>query len=459
MADSDLFFIPVADGVVAYAPLRHLCVKMTQEEYENEAARERILSENLFLTSTISQGAGVMGFGEFSLEDAEYLTIGLTSACNLRCAYCYANGGDYSVVMSPRLLDASLDLAEACFKKHGRLGVCFMGDGETLTVKDAFFASCERLRAISPDIQIQLITNGTLITEEIAQHLKALAVDVQISYDPLSETRPFADGSSSTSSVEAAFGLLAAAGVDVYVRSTIIPETAHLMPDMVRHLASIAPSLRGAMFEPVGLCSKNNETFSATDFTRPWIEALAVAKTLGLHLNTSGYRHELKRSPAFCGTATPSVTIVASGIITSCSRATREGQEVYSDQFIFGRYREDYGQFIIDQEKVDALRRNTIVSAYPECDDCAARLHCAGGCPIKRAAGENNCELNYTLFVFTLLEMLEGGYFVNQNQAKKVVHVEAPMGFQVMADSPNTFMVPFGSSCAGPSADFTLNVS
>lgn len=457
MADNDLFFIPVSSGVIAYAPLRHLCVKMTQEEYDDSASRKRILAENLFLSTKTSNALGSMGFGEFKLDDAEYLTIGLTSACNLRCSYCYASGGEFATVMSKRLLDAIIDQAAACFAKNGKLGICFMGDGETLTVKDRFFDACDRLRAISSEISIQLITNGTLVTEEIAQRLKALNVDVQVSYDPLSETRPYVDGSSSTSAVEAAFGILAAAGVDVYVRSTITPEMAPKMPDMVRHLASIAPSMKGAMFEPVGLCSRNSETFTPSDFTRPWIEAMAVAKNFGIPLNTSGYRHEMKRSPAFCGTATPSVTIVASGIITSCSRATRIGQESYSDQFIFGQYREDYGQFIIDQEKVDALRENTVVHAYPECAECAARWHCAGGCPIKRAAGENNCELSYTLFVYTLLEMLEGGYFVNQNQAK-TVNVTS-MGFHVTSDAPNTFMVPFNSACANPNSDLSYSVS
>lgn len=100
----------------------------------------------------------------------------ITAECNLRCKHC--------VVSADKKLRQELTTDEALSLVHewARLGVqniTFSG-GEPLLRPDLFEIANY---AKSRNINLQIATNGTLITPDIAVKLKRLSMDVQISLD------------------------------------------------------------------------------------------------------------------------------------------------------------------------------------------------------------------------------------------------------------------------------------
>jgi len=105
-----------------------------------------------------------------------------TSKCNLKCIHCYANAGSQSdaELTTDEAKDFLNDLAEM------RIPVLLFSGGESLLRKDLFeLASFITSKGIS----ISLSTNGTLISEEIAEKLKKAGFSyIGVSIDGLQDT-------------------------------------------------------------------------------------------------------------------------------------------------------------------------------------------------------------------------------------------------------------------------------
>jgi sulfatase maturation enzyme AslB (radical SAM superfamily) len=114
--------------------------------------------------------------------DITGLSIVLTAACNLGCAYCYQNA------KQPRripweTLEAALDLLRATRRSHVRL--VFTG-GEPLLEFDLLQRAVDHVESIRPpDLQVryEIVTNGTLLDEWRAAFLAGHDFAAQVSFD------------------------------------------------------------------------------------------------------------------------------------------------------------------------------------------------------------------------------------------------------------------------------------
>lgn len=100
----------------------------------------------------------------------------LTAACNLRCLHCVVSAGLKADKELPtkRCLELIEELAD-----FGLQSIAFSG-GEPLLHPD-FRLIAEKVR--NRGLMIQVATNGTMVTKEIAQWLKELNAEVQVSLD------------------------------------------------------------------------------------------------------------------------------------------------------------------------------------------------------------------------------------------------------------------------------------
>ena len=106
------------------------------------------------------------------------LDIEFTKDCNLRCIYCYANGGEKQEheLEKEKILDI-IDQA----KNLGLKQIIFTG-GEPLIRKD-FFEVAEYARSL--DVYVSVYTNGTLIDEEVAKKMFDLKIFPCVKLDSL----------------------------------------------------------------------------------------------------------------------------------------------------------------------------------------------------------------------------------------------------------------------------------
>ncbi len=111
------------------------------------------------------------------------LVLNISNACNLRCRYCYANGGSYQSdegIMSEKVCRDALDLF---YERFETIDFIQLFGGEPLMNMPLIKYVCEYVRKYHNNTRIGLVTNGTLITQEFIDLVKEYKIIVTVSYD------------------------------------------------------------------------------------------------------------------------------------------------------------------------------------------------------------------------------------------------------------------------------------
>ncbi len=125
------------------------------------------------------------------------LTVAPTMACNFKCTYCYEGERVQNVTMSEEVIDGLIKF----IKKHDckNLNLTWYG-GEPLCVWEKIVEITKRIEALGiPEIHYGMVTNGSLINEEIIKFIAERKFDyIQITLDGDKEThnkrRPMKNG-------------------------------------------------------------------------------------------------------------------------------------------------------------------------------------------------------------------------------------------------------------------------
>ncbi len=128
-----------------------------------------------------------------------FASLHLTLACNLRCTYCYA-GSKVNKSMTPEIAIKSTDFLIANSDEF--LNITFFGGEPTLRFNliKLVVERCYELRGAKP-INFGMVTNGTLLTEEMIDYFKKHDVLYTLSFDgdrfSQDKGRPTTNGGSS----------------------------------------------------------------------------------------------------------------------------------------------------------------------------------------------------------------------------------------------------------------------
>ena len=114
--------------------------------------------------------------------DTLSITIIPTTSCNLRCIYCYSDGGNVAVDLEEQYaIDVFDSLMERYPNIHG-LNLFFAGGGEPLLRIDIMKEILTYVHSRGFQPQIRLVTNGVLVPENLSW-LRKNSVYLRISYD------------------------------------------------------------------------------------------------------------------------------------------------------------------------------------------------------------------------------------------------------------------------------------
>ncbi|MCC2678292.1 MAG: radical protein [Pseudobdellovibrio sp.] len=155
--------------------------------------------------SSVNQDAkpGKIDFGIRSI------TINVNQICNLKCAYCAAGGdGTYGEPLTQISIEKTLPQIKFFIDRlphNAKFSITFVG-GEPLlhpfAVKAIYDYAVELCKKKNVRFSISIVTNGTLITPEVAKLLKQMQIHITISLDGVKEindvVRPSKNKSSST---------------------------------------------------------------------------------------------------------------------------------------------------------------------------------------------------------------------------------------------------------------------
>jgi uncharacterized protein len=173
--------------------------------------------------------------------------LAITQKCNLACDYCYI--GKKQSVMPLSTAESIIDFIFQYAQKNGvseRIDISFFG-GEPLI-------EIELLKKITRIIKnhrsynkflvlISLVSNGTLLSEDILKFLKENNIELCISCDGPAEVqdkfRHFPDGRGSSSVVEKNIKRAVKIFPLLSVNAVFSPENLYLLPEAVDYLASL----------------------------------------------------------------------------------------------------------------------------------------------------------------------------------------------------------------------------
>jgi uncharacterized protein len=355
-------------------------------------------------------------------------TLLLTSACNLRCRYCYAASGESpAAFMRPETAHRAIDFVatNAAAAHASSFEIAYHGAGEptqhwTLLQESHLYAegvaNAKGLR-----LRSSLTTNGVLSPEQrawIASNLDSATV----SFDGLPEvqdgSRPCASGGGSSSAVLATLRAFDGAGFRYSIRMTATAESVPSLPQSVAYVCRrFRP--RAIQIEPVYRMGRGRDAVSAE--TAAFIAAYRAARRTSPKaarlLRFSGARVGTLTN-RFCGVAHDNFCVSPAGNVSACHEVADERQP-WADRFFYGRPSTADCGYDFD-ERVYALLREQTVDHREYCRDCFAKWNCAGDCYHKSLhadstefAGAGRCEISRELTKDQILENIaaSGGVF------------------------------------------------
>lgn len=352
------------------------------------------------------------------------VTLFLTSRCNLRCRYCYADAGHKEIDMTWDVAGAAIDLAaeNAGWLGHTSFCVGFHGGGEP-TMAWQMLTRCvqyarSKAETMGLDVELFAATNGFISKPKrqyLAEHFTNINVSMDGPQDIQDYNRPTVHQGGSFDAVRDALTYFNDAGLPFGIRTTITRSSVGRMVEIVEYLHSQFNFIYLQM-EPVWLCGRcvrsEDPPPDDDEFIDNFIKAFKRGHELGIQVTYSGARLDALTSK-FCAAPGDSFTVLPEGIVTSCYEVT-EPSDPKAKIFHFGSYKAETGGFDFDLQRLEALRKLT-VNNLPFCEDCFCKWHCAGDCLSKAFdltrsvthCGTSRCKINRALTLAWLKMTIE----------------------------------------------------
>ncbi len=318
------------------------------------------------------------------------LCLNIAHDCNLRCKYCFADGGEYHGrrgLMSFEVGKAALDfLVEKSGTRHN-LEVDFFG-GEPLMNWDVVKQLVEYGRSIEKEhnknFRFTITTNGTLLTDEILDFVNKEMGNIVLSIDGRKEIndaiRPKVGGQGTYDEIVPKFQKVAESRHQLryFVRGTYTHNNLDFAKD-VKHLADLG--FKQISVEPVVASPSDWYAIKEEDIPTLLEQYDELAKLYlerrkeGRGFNFFHFNIDLDGGPCVakrlsgCGSGCEYLGVTPWGELYPCH------QFVGNEKFIMGNVFEG-----ITHPEIQQMFRESNVYTRPECQNCFARYYCSGGC-------------------------------------------------------------------------------
>jgi uncharacterized protein len=356
------------------------------------------------------------------------VTLFLTTACNLRCTYCYASAGDTPLkTMKIEVAKQGIDFVSANAIKKGlpAFEIAFHGGGEPTVNWDTMTGAMKyaRKRASSLGLQVHAssATNGVLTNEQITWIIANLA-GVSLSFDGLPEIqdkcRPTTGEQGSSPFVLNTLRRFDEAGFRYGIRVTVTANQIASLPDSIEFICSHAKPER-IMVEPSYQMGRWKDAPSAEteDFITAFREAQRRAKVLCKEIFFSAARAGLLTNH-FCSVTQDTFALSPDGNVSACYEVFSESN-AWSRIFFYGTPNKD-SSYTFNTGILENLHRQA-VQHKSYCRGCFAKWHCAGDCYHKALIingegefkGTDRCHITRELIKDQILERIasSGGIF------------------------------------------------
>lgn len=307
----------------------------------------------------------------------------LTDTCNLCCDYCCI-----SKKPTRMGLDMAKKLVEKIVNDSGRAGfeevLIKIAGGEPMLfwedTKGLIDWAEIRFANLSPKIRFHIITNGTLLTQNLIDYIKQGRIGISISLDGIGKwhdvQRPYVNGNGSFKKVDATISKLLTERIRFNILAVITKKNSAGLTDLTRYCLERDLAFRFGFYRDTPTFSgegenDNKELIRELKKCYLWISQNLPEKNLQLLHKLADIKLDGPKSRN-CGIGSNSLTVGSDGEASICQ---------YEMEISLGNILEkDAVSLITDQTYYDL--NITRVNQIPGCKDCKWKYTCGGGCPL-----------------------------------------------------------------------------
>lgn len=337
-------------------------------------------------------------FGEISKnrDGSISLWIHLTDFCNLNCSYCYINTKDTQKNMDKTVLDRLEYKIEKMIKNNPKIKKVHLklSGGEVFTQfnrwKNNIIMLLQKLRNKNIDVSVGILSNLTILNDEIINFLKDEKVGLAISLDGLKEyndkNRIYTNNKGSFDVVKENLIKLQSEKIDFGILTVVSDDNVDGLEDFTKFLIEHKMTFRFSNVKGI--------EYDRDKFTQELMKSYEIIEE---EMNSdfsfnSGYSFSSKYSLCDLNIRIPAKHTCGAGI---------NGAAIYLDGSVYFCHthfgtNKSIGTLFEDRDLLEIIRSGEqyIGKLSPECDECIYKLICAGGCPVYRVDGKSlECEL------------------------------------------------------------------
>lgn len=367
--------------LMVYAPLTgdvFFSKRSAVEQQELELKRSGSASLESFMSMIIGSDAARKPELVNSPLRLQQLDLILNYKCNFSCSYCFSAQGRACVEISDPALRHVLQQIGGRESEYDIDKVVFTGGGEPLLsfplLKDA--VNTIRHWEKNSDAGISVVTNGSLLTDEILDFFRSNAIELVVSFEILRDLQETQRGHYDLCmrNISRAIELELVPGI----RVTITPVSVGRMSEMLDELHRTFPRIKSLAMETVVA----PELFASSDelrdfyqkFIRQFSECRKHAAAFGLTPYCTSFMALDSLKTRMCP---GKLCLTSEGNITNCSRVSSNREEL-SGQYFYGTFSEN--GIAVDEAKFRKHTECHALKSFPECRNCWVRWNCGGGC-------------------------------------------------------------------------------
>ena len=311
------------------------------------------------------------------------LTILPTNRCNFNCEYCYAARSretSQQTISSEDLTNCLNLFLKRLPNDVSSIAVTFYGGGEPLLAWDRIVETMHFMNdRFEGKKYYQLITNGSLLEDDIISCLKKNNMDLAVSFDILPDIQNRQRGHYDL--VAGRLEKCIESGLVPQINAVITPDNVNRMTEMIDYASSKWSRIRFFHFEPV----ISQELFPdprcyhdfLSQFQESFFQTLERLQTGEKELTCSFYKKLSKTACRFCPV---DFVITPYGEISSCACVSSPQIEDYHF-YLYGK--KGKSSVELDTGKYKQLLNHN-ATEYAECQECISRWNCAGSCLHRR---------------------------------------------------------------------------
>lgn len=348
------------------------------------------------------------------------LAIIPTYNCNLRCIYCYANGGRENQSIDINTVKKVIDYKRKEKPNAKTLDLYLVGGGEPLLNFDLVKEIVKYADSQFEEVVVNVVTNGTG-TKEVMDWLIDRKANIRVSFDSVNQAkqRPFSSGANSHDIVIDNIKYLISHDANVMVQCIITSNSVNKMQEIVKELEY--NNVKVVKFEPclmtdVSRGEKNLQPDPKL-FAEKLVEIIEYVANNNIDLMIDSGYFSKPMDGYYCGMADGNFTITPENMITSCVEVSRKS-EPYSDKVMIGKIE---NSVMLNNDNINFLKKLHYKNQCGGCCKCEFRFICLGGCPMANiwqnglplTKSQFTCIVEHIFLPKILTKMIENDKIIN----------------------------------------------